>query len=206
MFGAVYAQALPAIALLTGRNRSRGAILVAGVFLFSLGTDLFGRFVGHRTGNSLWVSLLSGACITSLFLLTFGEWQRTSVERLAFRIAVVPFLAIYGVLVFLVDGIDGFSRFAYPFGVLVTLGGALWTLLRRTTTAYPDPVARTDWFLLLLGVALNAATTLITSPVAAVLMARQRVDLITQVWEWRAGFVLLSIVLVSLGARRPAAP
>lgn len=202
VYGAVYAQIIPAMALLAGRNRSRPALIVTGTFLLSLGTDVFSRYVGHRTGNNLWVSLLSGALVTSLLLIAYAEWQTTSLERLAFRIAVVPCLLLYGALVYYFDGITTFPRFSYPFGILVVLGGALWTLLRRSYATTTVLAVRTDWFLMLLGLALNAATTLISSPVAAVLMADQRVDLLVRFWEIRGAFVILAIVLVALGAAR----
>lgn len=204
VLGAVYAQIVPAAALLAGRNRSRPALIVAGTFLFSLATDLLGRYVGHLTGNSLWVSLLAGACITVFLLMAFAEWQTSSLERLAFRIATLPFLAAFGTLVFLADGIATFPRFSYPLGILVVLGGALWTLLRRTYAPSETPLIRTDWFLILVGIALNASATLVTSPIAAVLMARQRVDLFVRVWEVRGAFVIVALVLIAMGTFRPS--
>ena len=205
LYAAVYAQVLPAVTLLAGRNRSRPAVLVAGTFLLSLATDLIGRYVGHLTGNNTWVSLLSGGCATALLLLAYAEWQTTSLERMAFRIAVLPFLVLYGALIYFLDGIRDFSRFSYPFGILVVLGGALWTLLRRTYTTSTEQAVRTDWFLMLVGLALNAATTLISSPVASMLMAQQRVDLVVRFWEVRAVFVIISILIVAVGAARAPA-
>lgn len=205
VYGAVYAQIVPAAALLAGRNRSRPAILVVSTFLLSLITDLIGRYVAHRTGNNLWVSLVSGGCVTTMLMLAFAEWQVSAVERLAFRIAVLPFLLLYGTLIYFLDGITTFSRFSYPFGILVVLGGALWTLLRRGLATTGVQAVRTDWFLILVGVALNAATTLISSPVASVLMADGRVDLVVRFWEVRGTFVILSIALVAMGVFRAPA-
>ena len=205
MFGALYAQLAPAVALLLGRNRSRGALLVVAAFLFSLGTDLLGRYIGQRTGNSLWVSTLSGACIQAILLFAFAEWQTTARERALFRLATLPTLAAYAALIHFVDGLAGWSRFAYPFGLLVTLGGACWTLIRRTLASTDGPAMRTDWFWLLVGVALNCAVTLISSPLGAVLLAQRRYDLFQRFWDVRSVLVIVAIALVTIGAHRPAA-
>ncbi len=201
----IWTQILPALALLTRRNLSRPVVIVALAFLGSLITDGFGRYVAHHTGNNLWVSTLSAGLVFVALLVALGEWQVTVVERLTVRISIIPCLIVYGVLVVFVEDITGFSRFAYPFYLLVILGASAWTLLRR---AYLHPgtlIFETDWFLILGGLALSAATTIVSTPIAAVLLAEQRIDLLTRVWELRAACTIVAILLITAGTlRRPS--
>lgn len=205
VLGAVWAQLLPGAMLLARRNRSRPVVLIVFAIFVAFVTDYVGRYFGHRSGNSLWFSNLSGAPITALILTGLADWQVTQVERLAFRLAIVPYLVVFISLLVWVEETGNFSRYAYPFSTLVVLGGALWTLLRRAFLPTSGGLARADWFLVSLGLALNAATTTLASPIAAVLLANHRVDLIVQVWEVRAIFVIISLTCIAVGAlNRPA--
>ena len=200
----VWAQALPALALLTRRNLSRPVVIVALVFLFSLATDWAGRYVAHRTGNNLWVGVLAAGFIMVGLMVALAEWQVSEVERLTVRIAIIPCVLVFGGLVLFVEDIAHLSRFAYPFYLFVVLALASWTLLRRADLHPGTPILGTDWFLILSGLALSSATTIAATPIGAVLMARQRVDLFTQVWELRAVITTVAILLITAGTlRRP---
>ncbi|HTK56036.1 MAG TPA: hypothetical protein VL295_04385 [Gemmatimonadales bacterium] len=203
VYGAVWAQLLPALALLARRNRSRAVVLIASAVLLGFATDWIGRYVGHRSGNSLWFSNASGVPITVMILMGLADWQVTQVERLAFRLAVVPYGLVFAALFFWAEDMGNFSRYSYPFSTLVVLGAAIWTLLRRALLPAGIPLLRADWFLVALGLALNAATTTLASPVAAVLLANHRVDLIVQVWSVRAIFVIIALCCIAAGAFRP---
>ena len=87
-------------------------------------------------------------------------------------------------------------------GPASSLGGALWTLLRRSYATAAIPVLQTDWFLVLVGVALNAAVIAVTTPIGAVLLRYERIDLLNQVWQLRSGLVIVAIVLITLGMLR----
>lgn len=205
VLGAVWAQLLPGATLLTGRNRSRPVVLVVSAILFAFVTDWIGRYVGHVSGNSLWLSNASGAPITAMTLAALADWQVTQVERLAFRLSIIPYLLVFTALLFWADEAHNFSRYAYPFSTLVTLGAAVWTLLRRAFVPAMGQLTHTDWFLVSVGLALNAATTTLSSPIAAVLLANHRADLIVQVWEVRACFVIISLAFIAAGALTPPA-
>lgn len=200
----VWIQLLPVLALLSRRNLSRPVLWVAAAFLLSLMGDYLARYVGHATGNNHWVNILSGGVMGTLLLVAVGEWQVSYLERLTVRISIIPFLLAYAALVLWVDDITGFSEYAYPFYMLVILGAAAWTLLRRAFQQTATPILRTDWFWVLGGLVLNGATTAISTPIAAVLMSQRRVDLFYRVWELRAGFDVLSVLIVTLGVlQRP---
>ena len=199
-------QLLPTVALLAGRNRSRPVLWIAGAFAISLVGDLAGRYVAHRTGNNHLVVFLSGAVTYTILIIGMAEWQVSFVERLTLRIMVIPCLLIYGGLMLFVENTETFSRYAYPFYTLVVLGVSAWTLLRR---AFRDtallPLTRSDWFFVLGGVALETATTLVSTPIGAVLMARQRIDLLTAVWEFRAACSIVALMVIGYGMLIPPA-
>lgn len=192
-------QLLPAIALLSRRNLSRPVLWVAGAFAISLVGDLVGRYVAHRTGNNHMVVFLSGAVTYTILIIGIAEWQVSFVERLTLRIMVIPCLLIYGGLMLLVEDTETFSSYAYPFYTLVVLGASAWTLLRRAFRDTTLPPTRWDWFFVLGGIALETATTVVSTPIAAVLMARQRVDLVVAVWEFRAACSIMALLVISYG-------
>ena len=205
LFVEVYAQALPALALLARRNFSRPVVIVALVFLGSLMTDMIGRYVAHQYGNNLWVSILAAGFIMVGLMVALAEWQVTEVERLTVRIAVIPCLVVFSGLVFFVEDLEQISRFAYPFYLVVVLALASWTLLRRTYQRPGTQIFNTDWFFILGGLALSSATTVVSTPIGAVLMAHQRSDLFLQVWQLRAACTIVAILLITAGTlRRPS--
>jgi len=200
----VWAQALPALAFLARRNSTRPVAIIALVFLGSLVTDLMGRYLAHRFGNNLWLGILAAGLIMVGQMAALAEWQLTEVERLTVRIAIIPCVIVYGGLVAFVEDLQRIPRFAYPFYLFVVLALASWTLLRRSYQRPDTPIMRTDWFLILAGLALSAATTIVSSPIGAVLMAHQRVDLFMHVWELRAVFSTVAILLITAGTlQRP---
>lgn len=206
VLAAAYLQAVPAAALLARRNRSRPATLIALTFLLNLFGDEVGRYVGHRTGNSLWVNAIVEMVVGPIILLAIAEWQGSYVERLMLRISVVPFLLIYGGLTLFVEDVTNLPRYSAPFLSLVVLGASTWTLLRRTLQNTATPPLSTDWFFILGGLALHAATTAASTPIGAVLIAQQRYDLMVRVWEWRSVCIILAILAVTLGVLTPPAP
>lgn len=200
----VWSQVLPTLAILTRRNSSRPVVIVALVYLFSLMTDEIGRYLAHRYGNNLWLSILAGGVAMVGLMVALAEWQVSEVERLTVRIAIIPCVMVFSGLVIWVEDFEHIPRFAYPFYLFVVLALASWTLLRRSYQRPDTPIMRTDWFLILAGLALSAATTIVSTPIGAVLMAHQRVDLFMQVWELRAVFTTVAILLITAGTlQRP---
>ena len=180
-------------------------MIIALVFLGSMMTDVIGRYVAHRYGNNLWLSILAAGFIMVGLMVALAEWQVTEVERLTVRIAIIPCVVVFSGLVFLVEDLEQISRFAYPFYLVVVLALASWTLLRRTYQRPGTPIFNTDWFFILGGLALSSATTIVSTPIAAVLVAHQRNDLFLQVWQLRAACTIVAILLITVGTlRRPS--
>lgn len=205
VYAAVWAQFLPAAALLARRNDSRPVLLVASTFLIAIAGDYVGHIIGHRSGNSLWVSALTDLVAAPLLLFALADWQVTRTERLTVQIAVFPFVLIYCALLIWVEDVGNFPKYAYPFVALVALGASAWTLARRTLRYLDTPAFRTDWFFVLGGVALQSATSAASAPIGAILLARRRIDLFTLVWELRSWCILASILLVTYGILLPPA-
>lgn len=203
---ALFAQAAPAVALLPRRNPSRPVRLIALSLILTLFGDFLGHYVGRITGNSLWVNSGTELVIGPLTLWGVAEWQVTYIERLMVRISVVPFLLIYGGLLFFVEDLSTFPKYTSPFLAILILGASSWTLLRRAMTNIENPLLRTDWFYVLGGLALGSATTAVSTPVGAILVAQNRMDLMIQVWTWRSIFVLLGLLAITIGTLTPPAP
>jgi hypothetical protein len=199
----VWGQLLPVLALMTRRNLSRPVVIVALVYLGSLVADWIGRYVAHVYGNNLWVSILAGGLVMIGLLVALAEWQVTVVERLTVRIVIIPCIVVYSGLVIFAEDIAGISRFAYPFYLFVVLGVASWTLLRKSYQRPGTPIFRTDWFWILGGLALSSATTIVSTPIGAVLLAEQRFDLFNQVWQLRAACTIVAILLITAGTLQP---
>ncbi|HET7042941.1 MAG TPA: hypothetical protein VFI13_13060 [Gemmatimonadales bacterium] len=204
VLASVAAQPLPALALMARRNRSRPALLIALTFLLSFVGDMVGHYIGRRTGNSLWMSTVSDLITGPLLLWAIADWQVTYFERLMVRSSVVPFLLIYGALTIFVEDLSTLPKYSAPFLNLLILGASAWTLLRRALRENDRPLLRTDWFLILGGLALIVATSAVTTPIGAALLAQQRYDLMARVWELRALFGVVGMLLVMVGILVPA--
>lgn len=202
----LFAQSVPAVALLSRRNLSRPVVLIAVSFLLTFVGDGVGHYIGRVTGNSLWMNSVTELTIGPMTLWAIAEWQVTYIERLMVRISVVPFLLIYGGLMFFVEDLSNFPKYTSPFLAILILGASAWTLLRRAMTNIERPLLRTDWFFVLGGLALSSATTAVSTPVGAILIAQNRMDLMIQVWTWRSIFVLLGLLAITIGTLTPPAP
>lgn len=195
---AAWVQVLPALALLSRRNISPPVLFIASGAMLSFLGNYLGIVVANRTGNNHAVAGVFGALMTVPILWGLAEWQVTYVERLTVRLFVLPFLATYAVLMLYAEDTTSFSRFTAPLYALTILGAALWTLLRRSFHS-TTPIFRTDWFWIAGGLALYGATTAVAQPIGAILMADQRIDLLTQVWKLRAVCVDLAFLAIVAG-------
>lgn len=178
-------------------------VLVAGALLVACLGDLVAHFIGRQTGNSIWVGSVSDMVVGPLMLFGIAEWQVTYLERLMVRISIVPFLLIYGALTVFIEDPSILPSYSTPFLNLVTLGASTWTLLRLAMQGTDQSLLGTDWFFVLGGLALVAATSAVASPIGAILLKQHRYDLMARVWELRAAFGLIGMVAVTLGGLIP---
>ena len=180
---AIVAQALPPLAWMARRSRSRAHALIAAAAGLSLASDLIARAVMLRGHHNLWVWNVFGPPFAALMLLALAEWQRTDVERLALRIAAPVTVLAWVLLLATVEDPRGFGRYTGPMHALVLLAAAVWTWLRRAPTA-EGSILRADWFWACGGLALYGASTAAIEPLAALLLD-ERPDLVMQAYIFR---------------------
>lgn len=200
---AAWVQVLPPLALLLRRNLSRPVLWVAAGATVSVVGNAAGIYVAHRSGNNHWLGYIDGAVMFSLYLVALAEWQVTYVERLTLRLSILPFLIVYVLLVYFVEDITTFSRYGYPMYSIALLGAAVWTLLRRAFQPSTLPIQRSDWFWVVGGLALYGATTAVSQPVSAILLAQHRVDLLVRVYEFRAVCIDIAFLAIVAGFLLP---
>lgn len=195
-------QALPALAYLLSKDRTRAAAYIAAGSLVSAASNLMALAWARLYGNNQVFSYISSPITLGCFLMALAEWQRTPAEGVAFRRAMIPTLAIWIVLVLFVEDMTNFDLVTGPLYSITLLVAGLWTLLRRTQETEVTPIVRTDWFWVSLGFALAGASTALASPVAALLMAQERADLAILTWKLRAGLSTIAFLTISWGIYR----
>lgn len=181
---AVLSQALPPLAGVARRSRSRAQRLIILAAIVTLASDVLARVVALRGQHNLWVWNAFGPPFAALLLLALAEWQRTEVERLALRIAAPVTALAWVALLATVDDPAGFGRYVGPMHALVLLAAAVWTWLRRAAVA-EGSLLRADWFWACGGIALYGASTAAIEPVAA-LLVHERLDLVRRAFGLRA--------------------
>ncbi len=181
---AVLSQALPPLAGVARRSRSRAQRLIILASLITLASDALARVVALRGQHNLWVWNVFGPPFAALLLLALAEWQRTELERLALRIAAPVTAVAWVVLLATVDDAAGFGRYVGPMHALVLLAAAVWTWVRRAAVA-EGSLLRADWFWACGGIALYGASTAAIEPVAG-LLVHERLDLVRRAYGLRA--------------------
>lgn len=200
-------QGLPGIAYFCSRRRTPSAAyfaLGAGVSLLSNLVALVSiRFLGN---NHVFSYITSPATLT-LFMLGVASWQATARETRIVRWLIPVVLVLWALLVMFVEDVTGFDLVTGSLYSLTVLLLSLWTLLRRSAQLEATSLLECDWFWVCIGLAIYGASTALASQVAAVLVARERIDLYRIVWQMRAALSTLSFLLISWGIYRgPPAP
>lgn len=200
-----WAQVMPLVALLTGRNRSRPVLWVAaGAAVSGLG-NLLGRVAAAELANNHWVAYLDAPLMFSLYLVALSEWQRTRRAGRILRAVVFTVLAVYAAVVVLAEDLTTFPRFSAPLYSVGLLAAALWTLLHRAFTDEPRPLTATDWFWVIGGLAIYGATTAIAEPVGKLLLDGGRLDLFNLVYSLRAVCIDVAFITITVGFLLPPA-
>lgn len=196
---AAWAQAMPPLALLLGRNRSRPVLWVAaGALVSSLG-NLFGRVAAARLANNHWLAYLDAPLMYSLYLIALSEWQVTPRAERALRMLAFGVLVLYVVIVTLAEDVTTFPRFSAPLYSVALLAAALWTLLHRAFTGESRPLTNTDWFWVTGGLAIYGATTALAEPIGKLLLDASRFDHFILVYSLRAVCIDVAFVAITIG-------
>lgn len=196
---AIWSQALPAVAYAGSRFRTKpGAALVLGS-LVSVLANVVGFILAALLHNNQIVSYISSPLTAALWFAALAEWQLTPRERIWLRRLIIAFLIIWIALVTWVEDVSGFDVVTAPFYSFSIMSAAVWTLLRRATAELHAPFYTADWFWVCVALAINGAVTGLAAPIGGYLYAKGEIDTFRLVWDLRAGFVTLSMVLLSWG-------
>lgn len=200
-----WAQTMPLLALLAGRNRSRPILWVAaGAVVSGLG-NVIGRIAAERLANNHWVAYLDAPLMFSLYLIALSEWQLTARAGRVLRTGVFTVLLLYLVIVALAEDVTTFPEFSAPLYSVGLLAAALWTLLHRAFTGEPKALTGTDWFWVTGGLAIYGATTALAEPIGKVLLDAGRLDIFTLVYSLRALCIDAAFVAITVGFLIPPA-
>lgn len=195
-------QALPAVAYIATRTRTKPAALLAAGAAISALANVAARMLAIAAGNNHVVSYISSAATGALLLLALREWQLTARERRAFSVATTLFLVAWVLLVAFVEDMRNFDRVTAPLYSLTLLAGGAWTLVRRANALEAMPLLESDWFWVCSGMAVYGAATALAAPIGAILIERRRFDLFGIAWQVRAALSTLGFLLMSWGVFR----
>jgi hypothetical protein len=206
LFAASLSQFLPPIVGIAGDRLSsafRRAVALWCLALF-LGDALY-LMAALSRGENLWLGYVIPPATSALALWAVSLDHPDAVARLAMRIAIPVQMAAGAALTLTIEDPADFSLASGPFHALVVLLAASWTFLRlglRET----ESLARQDWFWMLSGIMIYAATSLALQPTSWFLRATDRVDLLAAVHYARAGTEILAFVLITWGMLCPVRP
>jgi len=203
-FPGAVAQAIPLAAAIVARRPMRGArpwVLAWCVLLVLV--DATALWVGREGRSNIILFDLVTPIGGALVLWALSFWQSGELARLTFRLAIIPFVAVWGALTIAFDEASSFSRVADPMASLVGLGAAAFTLVARSR-ASEGPLHHSDWFWVSGGMALYFGTAAALSPLSA-LLVRQAPDLVIRAYEVKSVLDVLAFLAIARGVTCPAA-
>jgi hypothetical protein len=197
-------QVAPLVAAAVARRPVRGGrawTLVWCAILLTI--DLASLWLGrHSVSNIAIVNILSPACL-AIVLWALSDWQHTELARLTLRVAIVPFLASWGVLTYALEDTSTFSRVADPLASLVGLGAAAFTLVARSYSA-TGSLLRQDWFWVCGGMVIYFGSAAMLQPLSALLLGSAR-ELFVRAYEVKSVIDVFAFLAIARGVTCPAA-
>lgn len=189
------AEAVPLVVLVAQRRRPRGARAWVAVWVgFLLLVDLVAIALTATRQPNLWLTTFLMPVSVGLALWTLSWWQVSDVWRLTFRIAIVPLLLVWALLIIVVEDSSSFSSAAEPMVKLVTLAAAVFTLVSGSLARRGD-LLRQDWFWISAGMVLYFGVGATLGPVSQLLAQRasQFLQFVVGVWALAASAAFLLI-------------
>jgi len=159
--------------------------------------DVVGIALAEQGRTNLWISYLFEPLFSGALLWALAFWIPERSSSLALR-AAVPLVALASVILTItLDDPRSFSLVVAPFHSIVMLLAAVWTFVSLSLES-KSSIVRQDWFWIIGGVMLYAATATAIQPLAWYLI-RERVDLLHAAFNVRAAMVLLSFSAITWG-------
>lgn len=160
--------------------------------------------LAQRGRNNLWLGYVGHSLLSVALLWALAQWHPSRPARLALKIATPLVLIVSVVLTVALDDPTDFSLAVVPFHAIVMLLAAIWTFVSLGLRA-ESSIAQEDWFWIIGGVMLYAATVAAMHPLAWYLI-RERVDLLHAAFNVRAAAVILSFAAITWGMLLRGAP
>jgi hypothetical protein len=204
-YAALGAPVFPLIAAIIrrqGLTRAHLAILLWCAIEGSL--NVLAVLIGSRGRNNLWLGYIGHPLLSVALLWALAQWHPNRSARLALKTAIPLVIVVSIVLTVKLDDPRDFSLAVAPFHAIVMLLATVWTFLTLSLEA-DSAIPQQDWFWIIGGVMLYAATAATMQPLAWYLI-RERVDLLHAAFNVRAAVVILSFAAITWGMLRRRAP
>ncbi|MDH4045605.1 MAG: hypothetical protein OEW06_14225 [Gemmatimonadota bacterium] len=206
MHAAAVVQLLPpVIAPFVRRTLSPAKRWVVVWCLFLALQDAVGYVLASANITNLWLGYVGAPISGAIALWMLSQWHEGGTGHMALRVAIPIFVAVSVSLSVWVDDPATFSLFAAPFHYLVLLLGALWTFVTRALRE-ESPLVSRDWFWILAGVMLYAGASTTIQAIIGYLVEAGRVDLMSGVFNLRAGATLAAFIAIAGGMLCPTPP
>lgn len=153
--------------------------------------------IGSRGRNNLWLAYIGYPLLSVALLWVLTYWHPAQAARLALKIAIPLVLVVSAALTLTLDDPKDFSLAVAPFHAIVMLLATVWTFV-SLSLATERSLVREDWFWMIGGLMLYAATATAMQPLAWYLI-RERVDLLHAAFNVRAAVVILSFAAIAWG-------
>lgn len=199
---------VPLLPVLAGAVRASGltrARLAIGLWCALEGSlNILAILTASRGRNNLWLGYVGHPLLSMTLLWALARWHPARSSRLALQIAIPLVLLVSLVLTFTLDDPREFSLAVVPFHAIVMLLATVWTFVSLSLASERSPAGE-DWFWMIGGVMLYAATAAAMQPLAWYLI-RERVDLLHAAFNVRAAVVILSFAAITWGMLLRGAP
>lgn len=159
--------------------------------------NILAMLIGSRGRNNLWLGYVGHPLLTVSLLWALAQWHPANSARLALKVAMPLVLLVSVVLTVTLDDPRDFSLAVAPFHAIVMLLATVWTFVSLSLRAEWS-IVLADWFWIIGGVMLYAATAAAMQPLAWYLI-RERVDLLHAAFNVRAAVVILSFAAITWG-------
>lgn len=194
----MWAPLLPPLAALARWRQLRSAHLWILAWCAVLGSfQILAMLLGSRGLNNLWTGYVGEPLLSGILLWALAQWHPSKSARLALKIAVPLVVLVSVALTMTLDDPREFSLAVGPFHAIVTLLATVGTFV-SLGLASESSIAQEDWFWMIGGLMLYAATAAAMQPLAWYLI-RERVDLLHAAFNVRAAVVILSFAAITWG-------
>ncbi len=165
--------------------------------------DGLSLLLGSRHETNLIIYNLVVPIGGAVMLWGLSLWQAEEVPRLAFRMAIGPFVVAWLILTLALSDAWRFSSVADPMAKLVCLGAAAFTLIARSRRT-DGALQRHDWFWVSGGMALYFGTGAALSPLSA-LLVREAPDVVRRAYELKSALDVVAFLAIARGVTCPSA-